>query len=141
MLQWWAVATLALATAFVVALVQPGAPRPPPGFPVLAALTLTATACSLELAGVAARLVGRRPPWARRATALGAFLLSGAAGGWVIGRAPGLEVLLTWMVAPPLVGLAELLTAGRRGSWSALAFLAVAAVLVLALGPRWVERQ
>jgi len=136
--EWSALAALSLAVAFVIALIQPSVSRPPPGFPVFIALCLTILACALEVATITYRLLAGRAGWLRAAAGVVSLIAVLAAGGWLIGRAPGREVLFTWIVVPPAVGIGAVATAGRRGSWSAVAFLTVAGILVAALGSRWI---
>jgi lysylphosphatidylglycerol synthetase-like protein (DUF2156 family) len=138
LLEWWAIAALSLGVAFVIGLTQPGVSRPPPGVPTFVALSLTILACSLEAAAVARRLAARRYGWLRTTAAFVAFLALIAAGVALIGRAPGREVLFAWIVVPPAIGIAAVAAAGRRGSWSAVAFLIVTGLLVVVLGRRWI---
>jgi hypothetical protein len=133
-----AVATLSLAVAFVIALTQPGATRPPPDAPTFVAFTLTVLACGLELAAMAGRLLARHAGWLRAVVGAIAFIAILAAGSWLIGRAPGQEVLLGWIIGPTAIGIGAVGAAGRTGSWPAVAFAAVAAVLVAFLGARWI---
>ena len=137
-LELTAAAILSLAVAFVIALTQPGATRPPPDAPTFVAFTLTVLACALELAAIAGRLLARHAGWLRAVVGVVAFLAMLAAGGWLIGRAPGREVLLGWIIGPPAIGIGAVVAAGRRGSWSAVAFAAVAGVLAAFLGARWI---
>jgi len=140
-LEWWAVAALALSAAFVVALIQPAVGRPAPGGPTFVALSLAILGSALQAAAVARRLLTRLPGWVRGASALGAFGAAVAGGVWVLGRAPGSEVLLAWMVAPAALGIAALIVAGHRGSWTAVGFLVASGAIIAAVGPRWLERQ
>jgi hypothetical protein len=133
-----ALAALGLAVAFVFALTQPTVSRPPPGFPTFMALGFAILACALEAASIAHRVLGARAGWQRTTASILALVVVLIAGGWLVGRAPGREVLLAWMVAPPTIGIAAVLVAGRRGSWSAVAFLALSGILVVLLGLRWV---
>ena len=138
-LEWWAVAALGLSAAFVFALTQPGVSRPPPGFPVFIALTLTILACALEAATIARRTLASRAGWVRETAGIVAFLAAVAiAGGVLISRAPGREVLFVWIVGPPAFGIGALISAGRQGSWSTVAFSIVCGILVVLLGLRWI---
>jgi hypothetical protein len=137
-LEWWAVAAMALSVAFVFALTQPGVSRPPPGFPTFMALSLGILASALEAASIARRIMRGRPGWLRDVAGLLALLAVIVAGGVLIGRAPGREVLFTWIVVPPAIGMGAVVASGRRGSWSAVAFLSVTGILVVLLGLRWV---
>jgi hypothetical protein len=137
-LEWPAVASMGLAVALVIALTQPGAPRPPPGFPTFAALGLTIIGCALEVAATTQRMLAARAGWLRMAAAAASFVAVLVAGGWLIGRAPGREVLFGWLIGPPIIGIFAVAAAGRRGSWPAVAFLAVVGILVVFLGLRWI---
>jgi hypothetical protein len=134
----WALAMLSLAVAFVIALTQPGASRPPPDAPTFVAFNLTVLACALELAAMAHRLVARPAGWLRVVVGSLAFIGVLAAGWWLIGRAPGREVLLGWIIGPAAIGVGAVVAGGRRGSWTAVGFAAVAVVLVAFLGARWI---
>jgi hypothetical protein len=134
----WALTALGLAVAFVFALIQPSVSRPPPGFPTFIALCLTILACALEVAAITQRVLAGRAGWLRGIASVVSLVSVMAAGGWLLGRPPGREVLLVWIVVPPAVGIGAVAAAGRRGSWSAVAFLTVAGILVAALGSRWI---
>ena len=138
-LEWAALAALGLAVAFVIALTQPSVGRPPPGFPTFIALSLTILACALEVAAITQRVLAGRPGWLRSVASVVSVIAVVVAGGWLIGRAPGREVLFAWIVVPPAVGISAVAAAGRRGSWSAVAFLTVAGILVAPLGLRWIS--
>ena len=129
---------LSLAAVFVIALTQPGASRPPPDAPTFVAFSLTVMACALELAGVTDRLLARRAGGLRAIAGSIAFVAVVAAGGWLIGRAPGREVLLGWILGPAAIGIGAVAVSGRTSSWPAVAFSAVAIVLVGFLGARWI---
>jgi hypothetical protein len=137
-LEWWAVAAILLSAAFVYALTQPAVGRPPPGFPTFIALSVTILGCALEAAAIGRRVLANRPAWVRTIASAVAFGVVVAGGILLIGRAPGSEVLLGWIVAPPAIGTCAVASAGRRGSWSALAFLVATGILVVLLGRRWV---
>lgn len=134
----WALTALGLAVAFVFALIQPSVSRPPPGFPTFVALCLTVLACALEVAAITQRVLARGPTWLRAVAGVVSLVGVLVAGAWLIGRPPGREVLFVWIVVPPAVGIGAVASAGRRGSWSAVAFLTVAGILVAALGSRWI---
>jgi hypothetical protein len=138
MLEWWGMTAMWLAVAFVFALTQPAVSRPPPGFPTFIALSLTILGCALEAAAIATRVVANRPRWAR--TVAGAVVIGVVvvAGGVLVSRAPGREVLLGWITVPPAFGICAVAAAGREGSWSSVAFLIATGVLVTLLGPRWI---
>lgn len=133
-----AAAILSLAVAFVIALTQPGASRPPPDAPTFLAFSVTVLACALELAAIVYRLLARHSGLLRAIAGSIAFIAMLAAGSWLIGRAPGREVLFGWIVGPAAIGIGALAAAGRSGSWPAVAFAAVACVLVAFLGARWI---
>lgn len=136
-LELWALAALGLAVAFVIALTQPGASRPPPGFPVFIALSLTVLGCAFEVAAITYRALALRAGWLRSIATVVSVIGVVAAGGWVVGRAPGREVLFAWIIVPAAIGIGAVAAAGRKGSWSAVAFLSVAGILVVFLGARW----
>jgi hypothetical protein len=137
-LEWWAVAALSLSVAFIFALTQPAVSRPPPGFPTFTALSLTIVGCALEASALARRVLASRAGWLRNLASVGCLAAMIIAGGVLIGRAPGREVLFAWIAVPPVIGISAVAAAGRRGSWAALAFLTAAGILVALLGPRWV---
>jgi hypothetical protein len=128
---------MGLSVAFVFALTQPAVSRPPPGFPTFTALSLTILGCALEAASIARRIVAGRAGWLRNVAGVLALLVVIVAGGILIGRAPGREVLFGWIVVPPAIGMCAVAAGGRRGSWSAVAFLSVTGILVTLLGLRW----
>jgi hypothetical protein len=138
-LEWSALTALSLAVAFVFALTQPSVSRPPPGFPTFIALSLTFLACALEVVAITQRLTAGRAGWLRGIASVISLIAMVAAGGWLISREPGRDVLFVWIVAPPTVGIGAVAAAGRRGSWSAVAFLTVAGILVALLAPRWLR--
>jgi hypothetical protein len=134
-----ALAALGLAVAFVFALTQPSVSRPPPGFPTFIALSLTFLACAIEVVAITQRVMAGHAGWLRTFATFVSLIAVVAAGGWLIGRAPGREVLLVWIVVPPAVGIGAVAAAGRRGSWSAVAFLTVTGILAAFLAPRWLD--
>jgi hypothetical protein len=136
-LEWWALAALSLAVAFVFALTQPSVSRPTPGFPTFIAVSLTFLACALEVAAITRRVTAGRAGWIRAIAGLVSLIVVVAAGGWLISRAPGRDILFLWMVVPPTVAIGAVAAAGRRGSWSAVAFGTMAGILMALLGPRW----
>jgi len=133
-----ALSALGLAVVFVIALTQPGASRPPPGFPTFIALSLTLLGCAFEVAAITHRLMASRAGWLRSIATLVTLIGVVVAGGWLIGRGPGRELLFAWIVVPAAIGIGAVAAAGRRGSWSAVAFLTVAGILVAFLGARWI---
>jgi hypothetical protein len=134
----WALTALGLAVAFVFALIQPAVSRPPPGFPTFIALCLTILACALEVTVITQRVLAGGPGWLRGIAIAVSFSAVLAAGAWLLSRSPGRDILFVWIVVPPAVGIGAVAAAGRRGSWSAVAFLTVAGVLVAALGSRYI---
>jgi hypothetical protein len=138
-LEWSALAALSLAVAFVFALTQPSVSRPPPDFPTFMALSLTFLACALEVAAITQRVTAGRAGWLRGIASVVSLIVVVAAGGWLISRAPGRDVLFLWIVVPPAVGIGAVAAAGRRGSWSAVAFLTVTGILLAFLGLRWLD--
>jgi hypothetical protein len=134
----WGLTALGLAIAFVFALIQPSVSRPPPGFPTFIALCLTILACAFEVAAITQRLLARGPGWLRAAASVISLVGVLAGGSWLLGRPPGRDVLFVWIVVPPAVGIGAVASAGRRGSWAAVAFLAAAGILVAALGSRYI---
>ena len=96
-----ALAALGLAVAFVFALTQPSVSRPPPGLPTFIALSLTFLACALEVVAITQRVMARRAGWLRTIATVVSLIAVVAAGAWLMGRTPGREVLLVWIVVPP----------------------------------------
>jgi hypothetical protein len=110
------------------------------GLVVFVGIVFVAIGCAMQLDAVVARLLeSAAEPW-RTSARVVAWLVVSAGTGWLIGRAPGEEVLLGLVLAPFAVGVAALVVA-RDNRWPAIAFLAVAGMLMALVASVWLARQ
>jgi hypothetical protein len=130
---------LAMGIVFLAAVRFSGDPQAH-GLAVFVGILLVAVGCAMHLHAVLDRLLDTAATlWRAGATLLG-WLAVGAGTAWLLGRAPGDEVLIALMFAPGTLGVTGRLVA-RDARWPALVFLALAGVLVALLGPIWWDRQ
>jgi hypothetical protein len=130
---------LALGWAILAAVRLSGSPVSY-GFAVFAGILIVAAACAMHLGAISDELLRSRPGAVRIGVRLAGWIVVGAGTAWVIGRAPGDEVLFSLLTVPSALGLAGL-AARRRDPWPSLPFLAIAGLMVLALGPVWIARH
>ncbi|MGH2417222.1 MAG: hypothetical protein ACRDFY_02715 [Candidatus Limnocylindria bacterium] len=110
------------------------------GLVVFVGILFVAIACAMH---VSAALDGRfrsGPAAWRLVAKVGIWLLVGGGTAWLIGRAPGEEVLIGLLAAPLAVGIAGLLVA-HDNRWPAVAFLAVAGLLAALIASVLVARH
>ena len=110
------------------------------GFAVFIGIWLVAAACAMHLGAITDTLLRSRQGAVRFGVRLAGWIGIGAGTAWVIGRAPGDEVLFSLLTVPSALGVAGLVVA-RRSPWPALPFLFLTAVMVGVLGQIWVERH
>jgi hypothetical protein len=110
------------------------------GFAVFIGILVVAAACAIHLGAISDRVLTRASGVPRFAVRVVAWLAVGAGTAWVIGRAPGDEVVFSLLTVPTGLGIAGLAVA-RRDPWPALPFLVVAGLFVALLGPLWVARH
>ena len=110
------------------------------GLVVFVGIVFVAMGCAMHLDAVLDRLLeSAAEPW-RVSAKVVAWLTVSAGTAWLIGRAPGEEVLLGLMLAPPAVGVAGLVVA-RGDRWPAIAFLEGAGILTALVASVWLARQ
>lgn len=108
------------------------------GLVVLVGFVFVAVACAMHLGTVVDRLLDS-PAWRISAKVVVWLVVSGGTA-WLIGRAPREEVLVALAVGPAAVGVAGVVVA-RDDRWPAIAFLAVAGLLMTLVVAIWVARQ
>jgi putative effector of murein hydrolase LrgA (UPF0299 family) len=110
------------------------------GLVVLVGILFVAISCAMHLGAVLDRLLGPAAAgWRISAKAVVWLVISGGTA-WLIGRTPSEEVLLALLLVPPAVGIAGLLVA-RDERWPAVAYLAVAGLLMALVVSVWLARQ
>jgi hypothetical protein len=107
------------------------------GFVVLVGILLVALSCAMHLGAVLDRLYESAAAL-RVGAKLGVWLLVGGGTAWLIGRAPGDEVLFGLMIVPPAVGIAGVAVA-QDERWPAAAYLAITGILTVLIVWVWLD--
>lgn len=122
--------TLALAMGLVLLAAARASGNPTGyGLVVFVGILFVAASCAMHLGVVLDRLFDASAGLPRSGAIVGVWLLVGVGTAWLIGRAPGEELLYALMVVPSAVGIVGLV-GGRDSTWSAAAYLAVAGILL-----------
>lgn len=113
----------------------------PQGFGLAVALgvILVAIACASHASAVLDRLEDV-PSMTCLAVKVATWVSTGGGTIWLVGRAPGDEVLVVLIVVPMALGIVGLVVT-RDSPWPAVAFLVLAGLLTILLGPIWLERH
>lgn len=129
---------LAMGIVFLAAVRASGQPQAF-GVAVFVGIVLVAVACAMHVGAIVDRLDPIAPPFRVAARWIAWVVVAGGTA-WLIGRAPGDEVLLGLLIAPTALGIAGMVVA-HDDPWPAVAFLALAGLLIVVVGPVWLERQ
>ena len=110
------------------------------GFAVFVGILLVAAGCAMHIGAITDELLRTRHGVLRFAVRLAAWIGVGLGTAWVIGRAPGDEVLFSVLTVPSALALGGL-AVRRRSPWPALPFLVLTIAMVSVLGQVWIARH